>query len=54
MESSVGHIRDLPRSAKEIPEAYKKEKWSRDGVDVDNDFKPLYVVPDAKKAVVRD
>jgi DNA topoisomerase-1 len=54
VESSVGHIRDLPRSAKEIPEAYKKEKWSRDGVDVDNDFKPLYVVPDAKKSVVRD
>ena len=54
VESSVGHIRDLPRSAKEIPEAYKKEKWSRDGVDVDNDFKPLYVVPEAKKGVVRE
>ncbi|HVT78635.1 MAG TPA: type I DNA topoisomerase, partial [Acidimicrobiales bacterium] len=54
VESSVGHIRDLPRSAKEIPEAYKKEKWSRDGVDVDNDFKPLYVVPEAKKSVVRE
>ncbi|MEY2417663.1 MAG: topoisomerase [Actinomycetota bacterium] len=54
VESSVGHIRDLPRSAKEIPEAYKKEKWSRDGVDVDNDFKPLYVVPEQKKHVVRD
>ncbi|HVV36533.1 MAG TPA: type I DNA topoisomerase [Acidimicrobiales bacterium] len=54
VESSVGHIRDLPRSAKEIPEAYKKEKWSRDGVDVENDFKPLYVVPEQKKSVVRE
>ena len=54
VESSVGHIRDLPRSAKEIPEAYKSQKWSRDGVDVDNDFKPLYVVPEAKKGVVRE
>ena len=54
VESSVGHIRDLPKSAKEIPEAYKAEKWSRDGVDVDNDFKPLYVVPDSKKHVVRE
>ena len=44
VESSVGHIRDLPRSAKEIPEAYKKEKWSRDGVDVENDFEPTYEI----------
>jgi DNA topoisomerase-1 len=54
VESSVGHIRDLPRSAKEIPEAYKSQKWSRDGVDVENDFKPLYVVPEQKRNVVRE
>ncbi len=54
VESSVGHIRDLPRGAKEIPEAYKSLKWSRDGVDVENDFKPLYVVPESKKGVVRE
>jgi DNA topoisomerase-1 len=54
VESSVGHIRDLPRSAREIPEAYKSLKWSRDGVDVDNDFKPLYVVSESKKAKVRE
>ncbi len=54
VESSVGHIRDLPRSAKEIPEAYKSLKWSRDGVDVDNDFKPLYVVSESKKQKVRE
>jgi DNA topoisomerase-1 len=53
VESSVGHIRDLPRSAKEVPAAYKEAPWAkRWGVDVDNDFKPLYVVPSEKKAQV--
>jgi len=44
VESSVGHIRDLPKDAKEVPAAYKGETWARLGVDVDNGFKPLYVV----------
>ena len=52
VDSSVGHIRDLPRGADEVPEAYKKESWSRLGVDVDNGFKPLYVVSPSKKSVV--
>jgi DNA topoisomerase-1 len=53
VESSIGHIRDLPRSAKEVPTAYKSEPWAkRWGVDVDNDFKPLYVVPSEKKPQV--
>ncbi|MGH8974978.1 MAG: type I DNA topoisomerase, partial [Acidimicrobiia bacterium] len=53
VESSIGHIRDLPRSAKEVPSAYKDEPWAkRWGVDVDNDFKPLYVVPAEKKSQV--
>src|SRR6202166_3735881 len=52
VESSVGHIRDLPRRADEIPSAYKGEGWARLGVDVDNGFKPLYVVAPEKKAVV--
>src|SRR3954447_5301350 len=52
VESSVGHIRDLPERAADIPEAYKKEKWARLGVDVDHDFEPLYIVdPDKKKKV---
>ncbi len=52
VESSVGHIRDLPRRADEIPSAYKGEGWARLGVDVDNGFKPLYVVASEKKSVV--
>jgi DNA topoisomerase I len=52
VESSVGHIRDLPRGADEVPAAYKGEPWARLGVDVDNGFKPLYVVSSPKKSVV--
>ncbi len=52
VESSVGHIRDLPDSAAEIPEQYKGESWARLGVDVEHGFEPLYVVdPDKKKTV---
>ena len=53
VESSIGHIRDLPSNASEVPEAYRGESWSRLGIDVDNDFKPLYVVPSDKKSQIR-
>jgi DNA topoisomerase-1 len=53
VESSIGHIRDLPRNAADVPSAYKSEAWARLGVDVDNDFKPLYVVTRDKKDQVR-
>src|SRR6516165_3194020 len=52
VESSVGHIRDLPRGADEVPAAYKGEAWSRLGVDVDNGFKPLYVISTQKRPQV--
>jgi DNA topoisomerase I len=52
VESSVGHIRDLPERAADIPEEYKKTAWARLGVDVDHDFEPLYIVdPDKRKKV---
>ncbi len=53
VESSIGHVRDLPRNAKDVPEAYKKEKWARLGIDTENDFKPLYIVSPEKKDQVR-
>ncbi len=53
VESSIGHVRDLPSSADEIPVKLKKEAWARLGVDVDHDFKPLYVVPAAKKKQIQ-
>ncbi|MGO9082150.1 MAG: type I DNA topoisomerase [Streptosporangiaceae bacterium] len=49
VESSIGHIRDMPDRAAEIPEKYRKESWSRLGVNVDADFEPLYVVNADKK-----
>jgi DNA topoisomerase-1 len=54
VESSVGHIRDLPERAADIPAQYKKESWARLGVDVDNDFEPLYVIDPDKKQRVAD
>jgi len=49
VESSIGHVRDLPMRASDVPAAYKGEPWAKTGVDVDNDFKPLYVVNADKK-----
>ena len=50
VESSIGHIRDLPQSAADIPAKLKGESWARLGVDVDNDFEPVYVVARDKKS----
>src|SRR5436309_5472139 len=52
VESSIGHIRDLPRRAADVPAAYKNEPWARLGVDVDNGFKPLYVLSSEKRQQV--
>ena len=54
VESSVGHIRDLPRNAADVPAAHKGEPWARLGVDIENGFKPLYVVAKEKRHVVSD
>ena len=54
VESSIGHIRDLPRNASEVPAALKSESWSRMGVDIDNGFKPIYVITaDKRKQVAK-
>ena len=52
VESSIGHIRDLPPSAAEIPKQHKGKPWARLGIDVENGFAPLYVVPQGKKKQV--
>lgn len=52
--ASMGHIRDLPQSASDIPEKYKKESWASLGVDIENNFEPVYVIPKDKKAVVKE
>ena len=52
IEASIGHIRDLPQGAKELPEKYRGESWAYLGVDVDHDFEPVYIVPKEKKQQV--
>jgi DNA topoisomerase I len=52
VESSVGHIRDMPDSAADIPARYKGEPWARLGVDVDHNFEPLFVVHSDKRQQV--
>ncbi|NBP84016.1 MAG: type I DNA topoisomerase [Mycobacteriaceae bacterium] len=54
VESSRGHIRDLPRVAADVPSKFKSEPWARLGVNVDHDFEPLYVVSPDKKATVTE
>ncbi len=54
VRASVGHVRDLPQSAAEIPAAVKGEKWARLGINVDDHFKPVYVVSSDRRKVVSE
>lgn len=53
VEASIGHVRDLPQSAVEIPARFKKEPWARVGINVDDGFAPLYVTPKGKAKTIR-
>ena len=53
VEASMGHVRDLPASASQIPAKLKSEKWARLGINVDDNFEPLYVIPSDKKKIVK-
>jgi len=52
--ASVGHVRDLPNNASEVPEAIKGEEWGSMAVDVDNDFQPHYVISSNRRGTIRD
>ena len=52
VEASVGHVRDLPGGAKDLPKKYKKEPWAYLGVNTEKDFEPVYIVPPEKKKQV--
>jgi len=54
VEASVGHIRDLPQRAADIPKEYKKIAWAKEGVNIEEDFEPLYVINPDKKAKVNE
>ncbi len=53
IEASIGHVRDLPENAREIPKQYKGEDWAYLGVNIHNQFEPIYVIPRDKLAQVR-
>jgi DNA topoisomerase I len=53
VEASIGHVRDLPKGSKEIPAQYKGEDWAYLGVNVNDDFDPVYIIPPGKAAQVR-
>ncbi|PXX13364.1 type I DNA topoisomerase [Mycolicibacterium moriokaense] len=54
VESSRGHIRDLPRNAADVPAKYKSEPWARLGVNVEDNFEPLYIISPDKKSTVAE
>ena len=54
VEASMGHVRDLPSSASEVPAKVKGQEWARLGVNVEQDFEPLYVIPKTKKKTVTE
>ncbi len=54
VEASMGHVRDLPQSASDIPAALKKEDWAKLGVNVEENFDPLYIVPKDKKKIITE
>ena len=53
VEASIGHVRDLPEGKKDVPEKFKQEEWAYLGVNVDEGFEPLYIVPTEKKKQVK-
>jgi len=52
VEASIGHVRDLPQGAKEVPEQFKNETWAYLGVNVNEGFEPVYIIPRGKKQQV--
>ncbi|MEZ4873317.1 MAG: toprim domain-containing protein [Bdellovibrionales bacterium] len=54
VESCMGHVRDLPQSAKDIPEKFKKFEWANLGVNVESNFEPIYCIPKNKTKIVKE
>jgi DNA topoisomerase-1 len=53
VEASIGHVRDLPQGAKQIPAEYKNEPWSNLGVNVNDNFTPIYIIPPGKSKQIK-
>jgi DNA topoisomerase-1 len=54
VEASIGHVRDLPQKASDVPAKYKDTDWGRLGINVENDFEPLYITPKDKKKILKE
>jgi len=54
VHASIGHVRDLPQRAADVPKNLKDQEWARLGIDVENGFAPLYITPKDKKKIVRE
>ena len=54
VKASMGHVRDLPPSAEEIPPEYKSQKWANLGINVESGFAPLYIIPKDKRKIVQE
>jgi DNA topoisomerase-1 len=53
VEASIGHVRDLPQGAKQVPAQYKGQSWANLGVNVDENFTPIYIVPPGKTKQIK-
>jgi len=53
VEASIGHVRDLPQGAAQIPAEFKGESWSNLGVNVNDNFTPIYIVPPGKSKQIK-
>src|SRR5690349_18385324 len=53
IEASIGHVRDLPEGRKQVPAEFRDKEWANLGVNVDDDFRPLYVVSPGKTQTIR-
>jgi len=53
VEASIGHVRDLPQGAKQVPAQYKGEPWANLGVNVNDKFTPIYIVPPGKTKQIK-
>src|SRR5438552_11486817 len=53
VEPSIGHVRDLPQGAKQIPAEFNGEPWSNLGVNVNDNFTPIYIIPPGKSKQIK-
>ena len=54
VEASMGHVRDLPQTATDIPKDVKQHEWSKLGVNITSSFEPIYVIPKDKTKIVNE